>query len=97
MGYYDAGMPSSLHGSRYQVFRKLLIEARESAGMTQVQVAELLQKPQSFVSKYERGERRLDFTEFIEIATALEIDVHTFIDDFRSSSDIAKRHVRSQK
>jgi transcriptional regulator with XRE-family HTH domain len=97
MGYYDAGMPSSLHGSRYQVFRKLLIEARESAGMTQVQVAELLQKPQSFISKYERGERRLDFTEFLEIATVLNIDVHAFIDDFRSSSNVSKRQVHGRK
>ncbi len=82
-------MPSPLHSHHYQVFRDLLIEARESAGMTQVQVAALLRKPQSFVSKYERGERRIDFTEFIEIATALEIDVHTFISTYRSS--ITKR------
>lgn len=84
-------MPSPLHSPHYQVFRDLLIEARESAGMTQVQVAELLQKPQSFVSKYERGERRLDFTEFIEIAAALEIDVHAFISAYQSSTNINKR------
>jgi transcriptional regulator with XRE-family HTH domain len=95
MGYYDVGMPSPLHGYRYQIFRKLLIEARENAGMTQVQVAELLSKPQSFVSKYERGERRLDFSEFIEIAAALEIDVHAFIDEYRSSPSISKRHLHN--
>jgi transcriptional regulator with XRE-family HTH domain len=95
MGYYDVVMPSPLHGYRYQIFRKLLIEARENAGMTQVQVAELLSKPQSFVSKYERGERRLDFSEFIEIAAALEIDVHAFIDEYRSSPSISKRHLHN--
>lgn len=84
-------MPSPLHSPHYQVFRDLLIEARESAGMTQVQVAALLRKPQSFVSKYERGERRIDFTEFIEIAAALEIDVNAFINAYRSSINIAKR------
>lgn len=79
-------MPSQLHGYRYQVFRSLLVKAREDAGMTQVQIAKLLHKPQSFVSKYERGERRLDFTEFIEIAAALKIDINTFMDEYRSSA-----------
>ena len=84
-------MPSPLHSPHYQVFRNLLIEARESAGMTQVQVAELLRKPQSFVSKYERGERRLDFTEFIEVAATLEIDVNAFISAYRSLTHTTKR------
>ncbi len=53
--------------------------------MTQVQVAEKLGKPQSFVSKYERGERRLDFSEFVELADALGIDVAAFIGDYRSA------------
>ena len=55
-------------------------------GMTQVQVAELMQKPQSFVSKYERGERRLDFTEFVEIADALGINVTRFLKTYRTLS-----------
>lgn len=46
--------------------------------MTQTQVADRLGKPQSFVSKYERGERRLDFTEFLELAEVLSIDVSQF-------------------
>lgn len=90
-------MSSSLHGFRYQIFRKLLIDARENAGLTQVQIATLIQKPQSFVSKYERGERRLDFTEFIEIADALEIDAHTFIDEYQSSLNMSKRHLQRPK
>ena len=90
-------MPSPLHGYRYQLFRKLLIEARENVGMTQVQVAELLRKPQSFVSKYERGERRLDFTEFIEIAGTLKIDANAFIEEYQSSLNISKRHLQRQK
>jgi transcriptional regulator with XRE-family HTH domain len=65
--------------------------------MTQVQIAELIQKPQSFVSKYERGERRLDFTEFIEIAAALEIDIHAFIDEYKSTLNISKHHLNTLK
>ncbi|MCC7293488.1 MAG: helix-turn-helix transcriptional regulator [Phycisphaerales bacterium] len=41
--------------------------------MTQVQLAEALSRPQSFVSKYERGERRLDVVEFLEVCEALGV------------------------
>lgn len=91
MGYYSGHMPSSLHSHHYQVFRSLLIAAREASGMTQVQIAEKLGRPQSFISKYERGERRLDFSEFVELADVLGIDIIAFVDDYRSaSSSVAK-------
>ncbi len=47
----------------YTQFRVRLRKAREEAGLTQLQVAEALGKPQSFVSKFETGERRVDFVE----------------------------------
>jgi len=72
-------MSSSLHRNQYQVFRELLVSEREKSGMLQIQVAEKLGKPQSFVSKYERGERRLDFTEFVEIAGILNIPIDEFV------------------
>ncbi|HEX5235751.1 MAG TPA: helix-turn-helix transcriptional regulator [Silvibacterium sp.] len=50
------------------------MSARKSAGLTQAELAERLSRPQSFVSKYERGERRLDVVEFGEVAKALAID-----------------------
>jgi transcriptional regulator with XRE-family HTH domain len=78
-------MPSSLHSQSYQAFRALLISSREAAGLTQVQVAERLGKPQSFVSKYERGERRLDFSEFVELSDVLDIDVAGFIRTYRAT------------
>lgn len=84
-------MPSPLHTSKYQIFRDLLVDARKQIGMTQVQVAKKLRKPQSFVSKFERGERRLDLTEFIEIADALEIDVDKFLKTYRALTNISKR------
>jgi transcriptional regulator with XRE-family HTH domain len=83
-------MSSSLHSAHYQVFRDLLIEARERVGLTQVQVAGLLEKPQSFVSKYERGERRLDFTEFMEIAVHLNIDVQKLIKTYKTKISVNK-------
>jgi len=45
----------------------------------QTDLADSLGKPQSFVSKYERGERRVDFIEFMAIAEAINLDVHDFI------------------
>lgn len=76
-------MPNPLHRPQYDTFRSLLIQAREASGLTQMEVAQRLGKPQSFVSKYERGERRLDFTEFMELATILSIDVTGFVEAYR--------------
>lgn len=55
-------------------FLDRLTKARISKNMTQTEVANKLGKPQSFVSKYESGERRLDVIEFIEICKSLDID-----------------------
>lgn len=83
-------MPSSLHSFQYNIFRLLLIEARRKSGLTQVQIAEKLDKPQSYISKYERGERRLDFSEFVELANILDIDMAEFINAYQS--ELASKH-----
>lgn len=54
--------------------RELLAGAREQAGLTQTELATKLGRPQSFVAKYEGGERRLDVVEFLEVTTALGAD-----------------------
>jgi transcriptional regulator with XRE-family HTH domain len=59
---------SSVHTKHYQGFLRKLRKAREEAGLTQAQVAKALKKPQSFVSKCESGERRVDFTELQNFA-----------------------------
>ncbi len=78
-------MSSTLHSHEYQVFREMLTQARAASGLTQVQIARKLGKPQSYVSKYENGERRLDFPEFIKLADILGIDVSAFVDEFRAT------------
>jgi len=90
-------MPSSLHSHHYQIFRSLLVAAREKSGLTQVQIAEQLDKPQSFISKYERGERRLDFTEFIELADVLGVDVVDFMSSYKSTVQITIQKTRRVK
>jgi transcriptional regulator with XRE-family HTH domain len=52
-----------LHSTRYRRFLKRLIQARREAGLTQTEVARALRRPQSFVSKCESGERRVDVIE----------------------------------
>lgn len=59
---------------KYEQLRLLLIKAREDAGLTQMEVCERLDRPQSFLSKIERGVRGMDVIEFIEIAKALGAD-----------------------
>lgn len=68
-------MPGSLGTPRYKKFTSLLVEARIQAALTQQAVADKLDRPQSFVAKYEGGERRLDFIELIDIAAILKIEI----------------------
>ena len=67
-------MQKSLKSAEYAHFIKLLVAARKDAGLRQDAVAKALRKPQSFVAKYEGGERRIDVVEFVQIAEALGAD-----------------------
>lgn len=62
--------------------QKLLINTREKAGLTQTVLAKKLNRPQSFVSKYEIGERRLDLVELQEICKALGTSLVEFVKKF---------------
>lgn len=73
-------MRKSLYTKAYKRLTDLLASARRDAGLTQQQVAGKLGKPQSFVAKYEKGERRLDVIEFLEIARVLNADAKAIID-----------------
>lgn len=53
---------------------KALMKARKEAGLTQIDVAKRLKKPQSFVSKYETGERKLTVGDFLAVCEAINID-----------------------
>ncbi len=65
---------SSVHSAKYQRLLRLLVEVRKENNLTQQVVAKRLGKPQSYVSKYESGERRLDVIEFITVSRAIEVD-----------------------
>ncbi|CUW47963.1 transposase [Novacetimonas hansenii] len=60
--------------AQFFIRRSLLIAARRGKGLTQATLAERLGKPQSYVAKYETGERRIDVIEFLDITTAIGLD-----------------------
>jgi transcriptional regulator with XRE-family HTH domain len=64
----------SIARHEYDIFRRCMIAARKEAQLTQESLAKSLQKPQSFVAKYENGERRLDVVEFIIITRVIGAD-----------------------
>jgi len=72
-------MEKSIYSQEYSLFLELLRNARENKGLTQTEVAERLGQTQSFVSKVERGERRLDIVELRAFCAAIDIGFPTFV------------------
>lgn len=64
----------SIHTPEYKQLCGLLIEARQQAELLQTDLAKKLKKPQSFVSRVEAGQRRLDVFEFLTYARILGLD-----------------------
>ena len=69
----------SIHDPRYQYLIKKLITLRESKNVTQVELALRLGKPQSYVSKVEILERRLDVIELCDWLNAIHVKIADFI------------------
>jgi transcriptional regulator with XRE-family HTH domain len=64
-------MDKSIHTDEYRVLLELLREARQAAQLTQVELAERLGQSQSFVTKIETGDRRIDLIQLRTICVAL--------------------------
>lgn len=75
-------MDKSIHTREYALFLELLRRTREQAGLTQIAVAERLDVAQSFISKCERGERRLDIVELRQWCRAIDTTVAEFTSRF---------------
>lgn len=72
-------MDKAIYGAAHRRLAALLREAREASGLRQADVAERVGMPQSFVSKYETGERRLDLVELEQVCSALGIGLLDFV------------------
>jgi transcriptional regulator with XRE-family HTH domain len=78
-------MPKSIFSASQEKLQELLKKSRLEAKLSQVELAKKLKRPQSFVSKYESGERRLDVVELREICQALKIPLPMFAKRFEKS------------
>lgn len=65
----------------------LLVQARKDAGLTQAELGERIGRRQTFVSKFELGERRLDAAEFVTVSRAIGADPHCVIRNAEADED----------
>jgi transcriptional regulator with XRE-family HTH domain len=84
-------MEKSLFSADYRVLRDLLRKTREAAGLTQVDVAEHIDETQSYVSKCERGERRLDLIQLRVFCRAIGISLTDFVKEFERLTARSRR------
>lgn len=79
---FDGGMEKSIHTPAQLALQNVLRQLRLGAGLRQDDLAERLDKPQSFVSKYESGERRLDLIELRQICAATGVTLLDLVKRF---------------
>jgi len=72
-------MAKSIYTKEYKKVVERLKKARQAAGLKQIEIAKKLNKPQSYISKIERGERRIDVTELKKIADIYKKPLDYFV------------------
>ncbi len=77
-------MSNRLWDKKQKTFREAIKEIRNNRNLKQIKLAKKLKKPQSFVSKYETGERKLDFVEISEICKACDVSMEEFVKLYNS-------------
>lgn len=85
--YIKSTMKKSIFTEKYKFFCEALIDARLRSGLTQQELSKKIGRPQSYVSKYEVGERRLDIVEFLEIASVLSITPNAIIKKIKNVAE----------
>ena len=78
-------MRKSIHSPPYLLLRQRLVSARLHSNLTQEQLAARLGRPQSYVAKYEIGDRRLDVVELLEVCRNLNLDARQLLSDVQES------------
>ncbi|ATG49758.1 helix-turn-helix transcriptional regulator [Celeribacter sp. HF31] len=74
-------MGRTLRSPGHLALMAALKQARLNAGLTQTELADRLERPQSFVAKYENGERKVEVVEFVQIVRAIGCDGRMILDD----------------
>ena len=88
--FYLCGM-RGLHSVSYKHFLKRLYKARENSGLTQIEVAKLLGKPQSFVSKCEIGARTVDVIDIFQFSKIYNVSLEFFFQDISIDDEPIQR------
>lgn len=83
-------MEKSVYRDENLVLLRLLKQCRVDAGLTQVQFAQALERPQSFASDIERGLRRLDLVQLRDICKALNVGLVEFVQRFEDELALSK-------
>jgi transcriptional regulator with XRE-family HTH domain len=79
LSLFEGQLLKSLRTPAHQELLRLLIAARDKAGLTQQELAKRLKRDQSFVAKYETGVRRLEVIEFVEICRKMGVSPESLI------------------
>ncbi|WP_454259796.1 helix-turn-helix domain-containing protein [Pseudoxanthomonas mexicana] len=83
-------MSKTLYRPENTILRSQLRRARETAGLTQVDLSDAIGKSQTFVSDVERGVRRLDTVELWEICRAMGLDLTAFVAEFQAAIETSR-------
>ncbi len=75
-------MEKSIHSAEYALFLRVFRETRRRAGLSQIQLAAKIGETQSFISKCERGERRIDVVELRTFCRAFGLSLNQFVSAF---------------
>lgn len=84
-------LAATLHDPRYKVLIRALIDARKASGLSQYELAALIDRPQSYIGKIETFERRLDSLELFDLLDALSLPASRF------AADLAPKLARARK
>lgn len=72
-------MGRTIRTKEYAVFIERMIKARKEAGLRQIDVAKKMRRPQSYISRVESGEYRLDILEVKKFAKLYNKEIHYFV------------------